>query len=267
MTILITGGTGNIGRCVATLLAEHNPRVMTRQPKRKHDMYGDFERPDTWADVLKGVTSVYLFPFADAKFVTAAHDAGVRRFVVHSAAAAAFAITDDGTALAEHLIDERDGHRAVEAMVEATGAEWTHVRPGLLAANALAWADQIRATGVVREPYPNTGYPWVHEADVAELAVEALLTDNHVGAAYTVTGPANVSQIDQVRAIGAAIGRQIRFEELSPDEVSPEVYPPWLLELLAGTDVLPPNDTFERLTGREPRTFAQWARDHAADFR
>ncbi|MCE7002941.1 NAD(P)H-binding protein [Kibdelosporangium philippinense] len=262
MTILITGGTGNIGRCVARLLADHNPRVMTRSPQRKNAVYGDFERPDTWADVLKGITSIYLFPFADAKFVSAAHDAGVRRFVVHSAAAAGFGVEDDGTALAEHLNEEREWHRSVEAMVESTGAEWTHIRPGLLAANALDWAEQIRATGVVREPNPDTGYPWVHELDVATLAVDALLTDDHVSAAYTITGPANVSQIDQVRAIGAAIGREIRFEECVPSD-----YPQWLVELKAGTNVLPPNDTFERLTGRKPRTFAQWARDHAADFR
>ena len=96
--------------------------------------------------------------------------------------------------------------------------EWTHVRPGLLAANALGWAQQIRAERVVREPYGTAGYPLVHEADIAEVAVAALLTGSHVGAAYTITGPAEVSQDEQVKAIGAAAGEEIRFQELTPEQ-------------------------------------------------
>lgn len=131
-------------------------------------------------------------------------------------------------------------------MVEAADVEWTHVRPGLLAANALGWAQRIRAERVVREPYGRAGYPVVHEADVAEVAVAALLTDSHVGAAYTITGPAKVSQTEQVKAIGMAAGEEIRFEELTPQQAREQ----WL----------------QGITGRPPRTFAQWALDHASDF-
>jgi uncharacterized protein YbjT (DUF2867 family) len=119
----------------------------------------------------------------------------------------------------------------------------------------------------------------VHEADVADVAVAALLTDDHVGAAYTVTGPAKVSQAEQAAAIGAAIGVQVRFEELDPAEVRrqwlragiDEETTDWMIALLAdavdGTGALPPTDAYLRVTGRPPRTFAQWAHDHAADFR
>jgi uncharacterized protein YbjT (DUF2867 family) len=164
-------------------------------------------------------------------------------------------------------------------MVEASGAEWTRVRPGLLAANALRWAERIRAERVVREPYAAVGYPVVHEADVADVAVAALLTDDHVGAAYTITGPAKVTQAEQAVAIGAAIGEEVPFEELDPADARtqwlrdgwPEETADWMIALLAdavdGTGALPPTDTFQRVTGRPPRTFAQWAFDHAADFR
>ncbi|GAA3316108.1 NAD(P)H-binding protein [Nonomuraea dietziae] len=293
MTILVTGATGNIGRRVVDGLvgAGQRVRAMVRDPRAAHLpdgvelVRGDFERPETWPDVLDGVERLYLFPFAyhvpesaDLGFVERASAAGVRRFVVHSAAAAGFAPSDDPSALGRHLEEERAAHRGLELMVEATGKEWTHVRPGLLAVNALGWAERIRTERTVREPYGRSGYPLVHEADVAEVAVAALLTDDHLGAAYTITGPAKVTQTEQAAAIGAAIGADVRFEELTPaqaraqwlaDGCPPDVAD-WLIELLAdaldGPGALPPTGTYEELTGRPPRAFTRWARDHAADF-
>lgn len=292
MTILVTGATGNVGRQVVAGLARAGQavRAMTRTPDtaRMPDgvevVEGDFESPGTWRAALDGVRCVYVFPFVytatDHGFIDEAVKAGAGRFVVHSAAAAGFAPGTGGDgALGRHLSEEREAHRGLELLVEASGAEWTHVRPGLLAVNALRWADRIRTERVVREPYPTAGYPVIHENDVADVAVAALLTDDHVGAAYTLTGAAKVSQAEQVAAIGAAIGGQVRFEELDPAEARDrwlhdgfdEQTADWMIALLAdavdGTGVLPPTDTYQRLMGRPPRTFAQWANDHAADFR
>ncbi len=297
MTILVTGATGNIGRCVVDRLVDAGQRVraMTRDPRAARlaagveVVQGDFERPETWSEALGGVERVYLFPFAyvvpesGISFVDQAVKAGVRRFVVHSAAAAGFDPGDDPgdrslSPLRRHLAEERQAHRELELMVEATDAEWTHVRPGLLAVNALGWAERIRAERVVRAPYGTAGYPVVHEADIAEVAVAALLTDSHLGAVYTITGTVKVSQAEQVQAIAAAIGNEIRFEELTPEQARaqwiqdgyPEESADWLIGLLAvsanGPGSLPPTGTFQQITGRPPRTFAQWALDHAADF-
>lgn len=132
---------------------------------------------------------------------------------------------------------------------------------------------------MVRAPYASAGFPWVHEADVADVAAAALLGDGHLGAAHTLTGPAKVSQAEQVAAIGAAIGLDLRFEELTPEQARDQWLADgydrgtadWLIELLAaavdGPDLLPPTDTYQRITGRPARTFAQWAVDHADDFR
>ncbi|MGW4464003.1 NAD(P)H-binding protein [Micromonospora sp. NPDC004704] len=298
MTILVTGASGNTGRQVVDrLVAAGRPvRAMTRRPSAApprtgvETVEGDFTRPETWQAVLAGVEQVYLFPFVEVDsepgtgFVDLAVRAGVRRFVVHSAAAAAFDSDDapddpDISALRRHLAEERLAHRAVERLVEASGAQWTHIRPGLLAVGALDWAGRIRDERVVRAPYAAAAFPWVHEADIADVAVAALLGDAHVGAAYTLTGPAKVSRAEQVAAIGAAIGTPVGFEELTPEQARTQWLDDgydrqtaeWLIELLAaaveGPDLLPPTDTYQRVTGRPPRTFAQWALDHATDFR
>ncbi|PZG43022.1 hypothetical protein C1I98_19060 [Spongiactinospora gelatinilytica] len=163
-----------------------------------------FERPETWAAALDGVERVHLFPFAGPQsgFAERAVEAGTRRFVVDSAVAAGFA--EGGTptsALERHLADERGWHRGVERSVEATGVEWTHVRPGLLATWALGWADEIRTAGEVCAPYPGSASVVVHEADAAEIAVSALLTDDHVGATYTVTGPVTTPPLTDTPAV------------------------------------------------------------------
>ena len=150
---------------------------MTRDPRTARFapgvevVYGDFERPETWLDVLEGIQRVYLSPFAyvapksETSFVDQAVQAGVQRFMVHSAAAAGFESVDDPgdrtlSPLRRHLAEERQTHRELELMVETTDVEWTHVRPGLLAANALGWAPRIRAERVVREPYGEPDTPW-----------------------------------------------------------------------------------------------------------
>ncbi|MFI6296004.1 NAD(P)H-binding protein [Nonomuraea sp. NPDC050790] len=285
MTLLVTGASGNVGRRVVAGLvgAGQRVRAMTRDPRATAALLpagvelvrGDFEQPRTWAAALDGVERVHLFPFADKGFVEAAVAAGTRRFVVHSAVAAGFGESPEGgSALQRHLDEERDGHRLVELAVEESGAEWTHVRPGLMATGALGWAEEIRDTGAVRMPYPGAGSALVHEADVAEIAVAALITDEHVGAAYTITGPEKVTHVEQVHAIATAIGRDVAFVELTPGQAHAEWVDhgllDWELELMAAQsdepELVPATDTYERLTGRPPRTFAQWARDHRADF-
>ncbi|QSB14370.1 NAD(P)H-binding protein [Natronosporangium hydrolyticum] len=302
MTVLVTGATGNIGKHVVRgLVGAGQPvRAMTRTPESAATrlpagvaiVAGDFEQPATWEPALAGVDRVHLFPFADPapaagpSFIEVAVAAGVRRFVVHSAAAAGFDYLGEPddlslSALDRHLADERQWHLSLEQAVAASGAEWTHVRPGLLATWALAWADEIRTTGTVRAPFPQAGNPLVHEADVAEVAVAALITDAHLGQVYTITGPTKITQEEQVREIGVALGRELRLVELTPEAARQEWLDPaqgmddelldWLLptiELgLAPGGAVPATGDFERITGRPPRTFAQWARDHVEDFR
>lgn len=94
-------------------------------------------------------------------------------------------------------------HRAVHRAIEGSGLEWTHLFPGEF-----------------------------HEADVAAVAMAALLEDGHAGCSYEPTGPEPIRRRDAVRVLGEAIGREI-----------------------------------ERVTGRQGRRFTEWAADHADDFR
>ncbi|MGQ4268637.1 NAD(P)H-binding protein [Nocardiopsis changdeensis] len=276
--VLVTGAGGTVGGLVVPELRERGLRVraLTRDPSRRtfpagvEVAAGDLADPATLDGVFDGVDAVFLFPVAEtaAAVVDLMRRAGVRRVVVLSSTS-----VSDG--------DDTDfgyrHHRPVEEAVERSGLEWTHLRAGEFMANDLdSYSGSVRAEGVVRAPHGDRPWAPVHEADLADAAVAALTGSGHHGKAYTLTGPETVTAAERAAAIGAALGREVRFVHLSNEEarelwisqgVPPEVCD-WLLwEAPDGWDPsgLVSSD-YEKITGRRGRTYAQWADDHRADF-
>ncbi len=274
MRILVTGATGTVGRHVVGHLAGAgmDVRALTRRPETAglpagvQVVGGDLERVEDLGPVFDDVDRLYLLDASGSteRIVELAKRAGVRRIVVLSSATAGIE-GDLGGAT----------RRAMELAVEASGLEWTHVRPGMFAANLLDWAEPIRTDGVVREPYADARQAPVHEADIAAVAAAALLSDEHVAAIYTLTGPESLTKREQAAAIGAVLGKDVRFEESTPDqwrdEVSaymPEYVIEWLLSYWCAVTQVPENvlPTVETVTGRPARSLTQWARGHAEAF-
>src|SRR5205814_5179532 len=111
----------------------------------------------------------------------------------------------------------------IERQIESSGLQWTFLRPGMFAANALDWwAPQIPAGDVVRWPYLDVPTAPIHERDIAAVAVRAMCEDGHAGAEYVLTGPESLSQFEQVSTIGRVLGRSLRIEEMFPDEARRE---------------------------------------------
>ncbi|MGW0702203.1 SDR family oxidoreductase [Streptomyces sp. NPDC002867] len=277
---LVTGATGNVGRHVVDRLlsAGESVRALTRRPQRAHltagaDVVGgDLTRPETVAQALDGVTALFLFPAPGAAgpVLEAARERGVRRVVLLSSASVQYDTDGGDNAIVAY-------HKEAEHEVEASRLEWTLLRPCAFALNTLQWAPQIRAGGVVRGPYASVEMALIDERDIADVAARALLTDGHAGARYHLTGPEPLTQAEQARRIGAAVGRPVRYEEVSPatarermlrDGVPAELAD-MSLRFHAGRVGVPAeiSPTVEEVTGRPARTFDQWAADHAAGFR
>ena len=160
-------------------------------------------------------------------------------------------------------------------MIETLGLEWTFLRPGMFAGNALFWwAPQIRAGDAVRWPYLDALTAPIDERDIAAVAARALCEERHIGAEYLLTGPQSLSQSEQISIIGRVIGRSLRIEEISPDEAQREFsfWPASVVSMLLdawaaalGQPALV-TSTVEEITGTPARTFLGWAADHAAHF-
>jgi len=133
----------------------------------------------------------------------------------------------------------------------------------------------IRDGGVVRWPYGAAETAPIDERDIASVAARALYEDGHAGGDYVLTGPESLSQAEQVSIIGAAIGRRIQFEELSPEDFRRETAGRWprpvvdmLLAAWGATIGRPAfvTSTVSDVVGSPARTFREWAADHADAF-
>jgi uncharacterized protein YbjT (DUF2867 family) len=276
--ILVTGATGNVGGSVLRQLRDAGERVRVLSRNRTslslhpdaEVVTGDLSDLSTLSHAFDGVERMFLFPAPSiaADLGQLARDRGVCRAVVLSSAANQRPGARNSPIAAKH--------DAVESTVRSAGLAWTILRPDTFAANALAWAPSIRTESVVRAPCAQSQRNPIHEADIAAVAVAALLEDGHEGEIYLLTGQESLTQAEQVRAIGVAIGRTVRFEEQTREQARmdmikrmPEKAADQLLDYLARCVGVPAHvsDTVERITGRGARTFAQWAHDHADEFR
>ncbi|MGW4638465.1 NAD(P)H-binding protein [Sphaerisporangium sp. NPDC004334] len=281
--ILVTGATGRVGgHAVSALLAAGaETRALARDPAaaRLPDAVevvpGDLAKPETLEAALDGVEAVFLlWPTLSADHAAPAAveaiAARVRRVVYVSARGVPRGREEsDGTILGSHA--------RLESLIERSGMEWTFLRPGGFAANTLMWAPQIRETGTVRWVHGAARRPLIHERDIAAVGVRALSAPGHGGAAYELTGPQALTQVEQVTLIGEAIGRPVRWEELSPEVAQRAMVAQGMPASLA-RDILDGHaamvtapetvtTTVEEITGTPATGFATWARDHADDFR
>ncbi len=175
-----------------------------RLPAAVETASGDLADPASLSSALTGVDAVFLiWPFLTtehAPAVLAAIGRHARRVVYVSSSG-----VDDDAARQTDPINQL--HADMEALIERSGLEWTVLRANTIASNTLGWAEQIRATGVVRGP-EIAATAVVHEGDIAAVAVRALTEDGHVAAKHVLTGPEVLSRADQVAAIGAADARR-----------------------------------------------------------
>jgi len=279
--ILITGATGNIGGQVVAQVASSGLQVRAlvrnaataRLPAHVEVVCGDLTRPETLEEGLRGVDAIFLVWVAPAEAAAAALSQitkRVRRIVLLSAP----------LKTAHPLFQQPNPARAraelVEQLIENSGAEWTFLRPGMFALNALGWwAPQIRAGDEVRWPYVSVPTGPIDERDIAAVAVRALCEDGHAGAEYVLTGPESLTQREQIATIGSVLGRSLRIEEIPADDwlrTLPSHVPAFVAKYLldawaaaAGQSAFV-TSTVGELTGAPARTFRQWATEHAGQF-
>jgi uncharacterized protein YbjT (DUF2867 family) len=278
---LIIGATGTIGRqVVAHLDAAGAPvRAMTRNPEAARlprnieVVQGDLTTPDTLDVCLDGVDSVFLVwtaPIAAVDDAIQRIAARARRIVFLSAP------LKTPHPFFQQSNPARTLGMRIEERIEASGMEWTFLRPGMFAANARHfWGPQIRAGDLVRWPYLAVATQPTDERDIAAVAVRALTEEGHAGAEYIIAGPESLTQCDQVQTIGRVIGRDLRIEEVTREEAKrtclaylPGPVADMLLDAWAAGLGRPAYlmSTFQELTGTPPRTFAQWVVDNASIF-
>jgi uncharacterized protein YbjT (DUF2867 family) len=280
--IVVTGATGNVGRPLVQAMAEAGQRVTAVSrgiipvdlPRGARHVRADLAAPQTLRPAFDGAGALFLHDggaggqgLDPRAILDVARGAGVRRVVLLSSQAVA-------------TRPESPSHggvmRAIEEALRESGLAWTILRPGGFASNAYAWAQSVRTERTVAAPFGDVGNPVIDPADIAEVAAVALRKDEHAGQVYELNGPAVVTPRQQARAIGAALGEPVRFVELTRAQAHarmaafmPEPVVQTTLTVLGEPSAaeLRLSPDVERVLGRAPRPFSEWARRNVEAFR
>ena len=262
---LVLGGSGKTGRRVVERLASRG--VPTRVASRGGDPPFDWGDESTWGAALDGVTAAYISYSPDLaipgatdaihSFVERAVEQGVRRLVLLSGRG------------------EEEAQQC-ELLIQRPEVEWTVIRASWFSQNF----SEGEFLGMVLEgeitlPAGDVPEPFIDVDDIADVAVAALTEGGHVGQIYEVTGPRLLTFAQAVDEIAQATGRTIRYVQIPAEAFAAGVAESglpddilWLLDYLFATVLDGRNaylaDGVRRALGREPRDFAEFARQAAA---
>ncbi|MFQ5525178.1 MAG: NAD(P)H-binding protein [Thermoanaerobaculia bacterium] len=261
---LVLGATGKTGRRVADRLiaAGHSVRAASRSGETRFD----WNDRATWAPALAGIGAVYITYYPDLAFPGAADTVGefadlavangVRRLVLLSGRG-------------------EEGARQAEDRVRKSGADWTLVRCAFFSQNfSETFVEPVRH-GILAMPGGETAEPFLDADDIADVVFAALTDDRHIGQLYELTGPRLLTLSEAASELSDAIGREVRYIPMTPDDYAIELVrdgmPKEVAQPLADliAEVLDGRNSYladgvERALGRPPRDFADYAREAAA---
>lgn len=264
-TTLVLGGNGKTGSRVAARLHELGRAVQIGS--RTGDPRFDWADDTTWAPVLQGVESAYISYYPDVSFPGAAERVGAfAKAAVANGARRLVLLSGRG---------EPDAEPSEQA-VRDSGAEWTILRSSWFAQNfSEHFLLEPVLEGVIALPAADIAEPFIDVIDVADVAVAALTRDGHAGKVYELTGPRLLTFADVAAELSRATGRAVRYVPITSAEYAEAAaragVPAEEIEPLTDlfTRVLDGHNAYlsddvERVLGRRPHDFADYAHETAA---
>jgi uncharacterized protein YbjT (DUF2867 family) len=285
-SILVTGATGLAGSAVVRefIRSGHPVRALVRNPTRAAALRafptvevaeGDLLRPQTLRGALQGVDRALLVSSPDehmveaqTSFIDAAKSSGVKHIVKFSGLSAA----DTGTPFIFGAM-----HAEIECYLQDSGLSWTHLRPSQFMTEYLRELPTILAQGALCLPFKDARLVPVDIADIARAVFLLLTTSGHEGKTYALSGPEALNMDQIAHKIGEAIGRTIRYVNITREDRNVALLaagvPEFLVQALDA-------QTGERLMGREsavhpethkmlslnPTSFSEFAARNAGAF-
>lgn len=284
--VLVTGATSGIGSELVRLLADAGEpvRALCRRQQQVDAfrsagvdaMLGDLDDPASLPAALVGVDRLFLLtaPLRTQQAhgraaVQAATAAGTRR-VVHLSTA---------DANPRSVIPWASAPAHTDALLKASGLDWTLLKPTAFMQNLLQSAPTIRR-GLLLQTSGEGATGWIDTLDIAAVAARVLVEPGHDGREYVLTGPELPSVPDIATQLTAVTGRRVRYLHLPSGLfyglLRATGNDAWTARGLVHqfVDVLRKGhdnghvhtDTVRLLTRQEPRTFHHFAERHLATF-
>lgn len=268
-TVLVTGGTGTVGRRVAAFLRARQADVRTASRnavagERQHVRF-DWEDPSTFPAAVEGVDQAFLVaPLSEpapavAGFLGTAVAAGLRRVVLLSSSA---------------VTDAPFGLGALPPLVRDRVAEVAVLRPSWFMENFVGShpiAAGIRDRGHITSATDKGRVAFVDPNDIAAVAGTLLLGHPIPDGEIILTGPEALSYDEAASIISEVTGRSVRHTSITPDElciaIASSGVPIEYARVLAGMDEQIAGGSEDRttttvqdITGQAPRAFRDFVK-------
>ncbi|MGJ4955949.1 SDR family oxidoreductase [Bradyrhizobium sp. HKCCYLRH2015] len=221
MTILVTGGTGNVGRRVVEQLVKRGAdvRALVRDPAKANFpagvqiAQGDLLDIDSLRGAFSGVSTLFLLNAVTSDEFTQAlvalniaREAGIERIVYLSV------IHSDVYVNVPHFA----GKFAVERIIEQMGLNATILRPAYFMNNDLTIRDVVRGYGVYPMPIGSKGLAMIDARDIGEIAAIELIRREQSSTPLPLTrinlvGPDTLNGADAAAVWSEVLGRPIGY--------------------------------------------------------
>jgi uncharacterized protein YbjT (DUF2867 family) len=266
--ILVFGATGTIGDELLSILSREGvPAIaVTRSSSAARPLPGirwtqaDLSAPASLEGMFSGVKSMFLLTGNHpdmARLQITAIDAAARAHVERVVKLSALGASDHSK------LPIGRAHYEAESALIASGMRWTMLRPHVFMQNLLGQARAIAHEGRIVGGSGDGRIPFIDTRDIAAVAAVALTRPGHDGQKYILTGPEALSYSEIARILSGVIGRLVEYHDIYDEARDRNTL---AAHQRAGGKTAMVHDTVRRILGREPRSFAEFAKDHADFF-
>jgi len=215
LKILVIGGTGHVGSEVVKELKKRDAdiRVLVRKPDVKSPLgvetaVGDLLDPVSIEKALQGVDKLYLLNAVTPDELTQgliAYDLAKKRRLSHVVYHSVFRV--------EHFKDVPHfaSKLAIETAIREFDVPFTIIRPNYFFQNDASFKELLTKMSVYPNPLGLVGISAVDIRDIAEAAAISLMSDQHFGKTYNVSGPAMLSGPKVASIWSKVLGREIKY--------------------------------------------------------
>jgi uncharacterized protein YbjT (DUF2867 family) len=286
--VLVTGAAGLSGSIVIREFARQKApvRALVRSRAKARALEtlptveiveGDMLRPEKLGAVLDGVDRVLMISSSNPQmvetqctFIDASKKAGVRHVFKFSGA-------ESGVGFNPKAFRFTQMHEEIERYLERSGLAWTHLRPSQFMQVYFREIPTIVAENALFLPMENARLAPVDVEDIAKVAFALLYNGGHEAKSYDMTGPEALTMTEVAERISQAIGKNVRYVNIAPEEKRRALLAAGIpAELADAIDELfterrkrPESRVYlgtHELFGIQPTTFAEFARRNAAVF-
>lgn len=282
--ILVVGATGTNGREVVKVLSQRGAtvRALVRDPNKAGDLKlpgvetvpGDLGDVTSLDAALRGIEKAFIVTAVDQRspqwfrnFFDAAKRAKTQHIVKFSAMGAVHGTTE---------IPRQHGQS--DQWLKETGIPYTILQPNSFFQNMLWAAPTIKDHGAFYLPLRDGRQSLIDVRDIAAVSAEVLTKPGHEGKTYELTGSESLSYRDVAEVLSKVLGKSVKYVDVPPSAAHEAMLkngmPAWNAaavnafygEFASGSYAYT-TDAVQRITGKAPVTFEQFAREYASVFK